>query len=261
MVFMLIAMVLLGALSFAMAYSWRRRVANLDGLFRTFRNKFGSDRAEITDDQLYTDCLSRRWVLKNIIFAEGTGVEQALRNLLNNRTLLGMVVLLLLIGPVMVVAVLILYSSFAVLGFSLAIVMVAVFVIRPPGNVTMSYMLLRWLRNQEESELKANDMAFARVSFDSVAMWTKILVIVACTSLMMAPWAEVIPLLVAQGITGLFGAVYEIFYVPLATAVSPEFANLILVYVAPLSVVMVFISLWFTVRRSMTGLRKLIQTE
>lgn len=261
MAFMLIAMALLGALSIATAYSWRRRVADLDGFFRTLRNKFGSDRVEINDDQLYTDCLSRRWVLKNIIFAEGTGVGQALRNLLNNRTLLGMVVLLLLIGPVMVVAVLILYSSFAVLGFSLAIVIVAVFVIRPPGNVTMSYMLLRWLRNQEESELKANDMAFARVSFDSVARWTKILVIVACTSLMMAPWAEVIPLLVAQGITGLFGAVYEIFYVPLAIAVSPEFANLILVYVAPLSVVMVFISLWFTVRRSMTGLRKLIQTE
>ena len=197
MVFMLVAMALLGALSTVMAYSWHRRAASFNSLFQTFVDKFGSDRIEITENHLHTDSMSRKWVLKNIVFAEGTGVGEAFRSLLKNSTLLATVVLLLLMGPAMVIAVLILYNSFAFLGFSFAVVIAAVFVIRPPGNVTMSYRLLTWMRSQEESELKTNDFAFARVSLDSVVTWTRILVIVALVSFAVAPWAEVVPLLVA----------------------------------------------------------------
>ena len=259
--FMLIAMALLGALSIAMAYSWHSRVSGLDGLFRVFRDKFGTDRIEISDEQLYTNCISHKWVLQNIVYAEGTGVGEILNSLLKDSTLLATVVLSLLMGPAMIIAVLILYNSFAFLGFSFAVVILAVFVVNPPGNVTMSYRLLKWLRSQEESELKTNDMAFATVSRDSVVMWTRVLVVVAGISFMIAPWAEVIPVLVAQGITGLFGLVYEVLYSPLATAVSPEFAHIVILYVTPLSVVMVFLLLLVAVRRSMTGLRRLIMTE
>ncbi|UCH03352.1 MAG: hypothetical protein JSW05_07065 [Candidatus Thorarchaeota archaeon] len=261
MVFMLIATALLGALSIAMAYSWHSRVAGLDGLFQTFADKFGSDHIEISDEQLYTDCISHKWVLENIVYAEGTGVGEVLMNLLWDSTLLATVVLSLLMGPVMVIAVLILYNSFAFLGFSFAVVILAVFVIMPPGNVTMSYRFLKWLHNQEESELKTNDMAFAKVSQNSIVMWARILVIVASISFMIAPWAEVIPVLVAQGIAGFFVVVYEVFYGPLATAVSPEFALIVILYVTPLSVVVVFILLLIAVRHSMTGLRRLIMTE
>lgn len=261
MVFMLIAMALLGTLSIVMAYSWHTKAASFDCLFQTFVDKFGSDRIEISEDHLYTDSISRKWVLKNIVFAQGTGVGEAFKNLLKNSTLLATVVLSLLMGPAMVVAVLILYNSFAFLGFSFAVVILAVFVIRPPGNVTMSYRLLKWLRSQEGSDLKTNDLAFARFSLDSVVTWTRILVIVAIVSFVVAPWAEVVPIVVAQGITSIFGVIYEVFYIPLAAAVSPGFARFVLFFVAPLSIVLVFIFLFLVLRRSMTGLRKLIVTE
>jgi hypothetical protein len=122
-------------------------------------------------------------------------------------------------------------------------------------------MLLKYLKIQDISDLKKNDLAFARVSLNSVVKWIKTLVVLACLSLIVAPWAEIVPLLVAQGITTFLGVVYEAFYVPLAAALNPEIANLILFIVAPASIVVVFISFWSIIRRSMRGLRKLVQTE
>ncbi len=258
--YMTVSLALLGLLSLGLVVLWRRRLTMTEELLGTFKAKFGVDKVDISDELVYTKCVSRQWVFRHVVYNGGSGIGRTLRNLINNRTLLGTVVLFFALGPVMVIAVYTLYSSFVFVGASLAVVIAAVFLVFAPGGVTASYSLLTWLKGQDESELKKNDLAYATVSLKSVTDWVKILTFVAFASLIAAPWGELLPELAAMGVSRLFGIVSEVVYPALST-ISPEVAFVASIFINVLLVVLAFLFLAVIARRSKSGLKKLARMQ
>ncbi|MHA2209129.1 MAG: hypothetical protein ACXABV_08165, partial [Candidatus Thorarchaeota archaeon] len=130
--------------------------------------------------------------------------------------------------------------------------------LRAPNSVTTSYSLLTWLKEQDESELKKNDLAYATVSLKSVIDWTRILMVIALVSLVAAPWGELLPEIAALGVSRLFGLVSDIFY-PALSIISPDVAFIGSMFINVLLVVLVFLLLAFIARRSISGLKKLVE--
>ncbi|MFW9800691.1 MAG: hypothetical protein ACFFD9_09660 [Candidatus Thorarchaeota archaeon] len=258
--YMTVSLALLGLLSLGLVILWRKRLVLTEDLFVIFKSKFGFDKIDISDELVYTQCISSEWVFRNVVCNRGSRIGRALRNLINNRTLLGTVLLFLALGPVMAAAVYTLYSSFVFVGASLAVVIAAVFLIFAPGSVTTSYSFLTWLKDQDESDLKKNDLAYATVSLRSVTDWIKILTFMALASLMVAPWGEILPELTAMGVSMFFGIVYAMFYQALST-ISPGVAFIGSIFIIVLLVVLVVHFLAVIARRSISGLKKLAKMQ
>jgi hypothetical protein len=183
-------------------------------------------------------------------------IGNSIRNFVNDRTILGIFVLGALICPATGIVVYLFYRSFAFLGASIAIIFIAVFLIRTSDSVKASYGLLAWLRKQGDSELKKNDVVYAEVSLKTLSKWRMILLIVAVLSLVAAPWGEIIPEAVALATSGFLSTVVTLVYPPIATY-SHEIAVVVTLYAIPLSIAVLYLLYKSISRLSMVVMEKL----
>jgi hypothetical protein len=255
--YMTLSLVLLASLSAGLAFIWHRRVISFQGLLTTFRNRFGHDNIPISDKQVYTQCLSHQWALDHVFYGGETKFEDTIRNLVNDRTLLGILVLGILICPLIAILVFVLYKSFAFLGASIAIFIVAAFALRAPTGVNVSYELLSWLKMQKASELKENDIAYTRVSLKTMTRWKITLGALAVASVAAAPWGEVLPDVLANATSGFFVLVLTLIYPPLASY-SADLAFIVTLYAFPLLVCMMFIVISWATRNIMSAIEDLL---
>jgi hypothetical protein len=82
--------------------------------------------------------------------------------------------------------------------------------------------------------------------------------VIALVSLVAAPWGELLPEIAALGVSRLFGLVSDIFY-PALSIISPDVAFIGSMFINVLLVVLVFLLLAFIARRSISGLKKLVE--
>jgi hypothetical protein len=171
-------------------------------------------------------------------------------------TILGIFILGILIGPTAGMLVYLFYRSFAFFGASIAIIIIAVFLIRTSESVKTSYGLLSYLRTQDDSELKQNDVVYAELSLKIIAKWRMILLIIAVLSLVAAPWGEIIPDAVALATSGFLITVFTLVYPSVATY-SHELAIITTLYVIPLSIALLYFLFRLVSRFSTSVMEKL----
>ena len=116
----------------------------------------------------------------------------------------------------------------------------AIFLIRTSEGVKASYGLLAWLKKQDDSELKQNDVVYAEISLKILSKWRMILLIVAVLSLVAAPWGEIIPDAVALATSGFLITVFALVYPAVATY-SHEIAIIVTLYLIPISIGLLYL--------------------
>ncbi|MFQ5833349.1 MAG: hypothetical protein ACE5H4_11640 [Candidatus Thorarchaeota archaeon] len=231
--YMIIALILLGVLSFATALYWRRKLDGFESLFSFFTTRFNPDEVDISGQQKYTRCLSHRWVMKNMIHGDYTNSETTLGDFVGQNTFAGTMIVGLVLGSLPVLAVYLLFQSFVLVGAALVAVFAAVFIVRSPEDVGASYNLLKYLTEQDQTELMKGDLAYARISSNQIKVWIRNLIIIGVASIIVAPWGELIPDAMAMAIAGFFNLFLVGVFIPLADF-SFALALLLFIFGVPL---------------------------
>ena len=192
---MTIGLTILGTLSLILAYIWYKRLQAVDCLIEPLSERFGEP--DTSGKKQYTNCDSHRWVMKNVVYGSYLEKSEGFRNFMMNRTLTGTLVLSVFLGLIPVIIVYILFQSYNLIGTSLILIILAVFVIRGPGQLEVSNLLLKWQVEQDISTFNIGDLAYARVSERSIKDWVRNLILIGIISIIVAPWGEEIPVALA----------------------------------------------------------------
>ncbi len=238
--YMVVALLLLGLLSFIVSLVWYRRLNAFDELFTFFSGRFNADEIDIGGSQKYTSCLSHRWVMKNIVRGNYLKSGESLSDFVGQNTFFGTMAVGLALGVIPMILVYVFIQSFTLGGASLGVVMIAVFIVQSPGEVEVSHDLLNYLTEQDLPKLEKGDLAYAKVSSGRITRWVRTLWIIGAVSIAVAPWGELIPEAVAFSLASFFNFFMTQVFLPLAE-VSYPLALLLYISAAPLTLALVYV--------------------
>ncbi|MFX1273138.1 MAG: hypothetical protein ACFFAX_15750 [Promethearchaeota archaeon] len=230
---MTIALTLLGLLAVGISLMWWNRVGRMETLLSTFEERFDVNDVDISGNKKYTNCLSHHWVIRNVVRGDYLKSGESLSDFIGENTMVGtmLVGLGMGIGPVLLV--LVMFESFFIAGAAMVTVLIAVFIIRPSGEVGVSYELLTYLVEQEPTEFKMGDWAYAMVSSNRIKRWAYTLILIAVFSFALAPIGDILPDAVGLAIATYFAVFMQQIYFPLA-AISPPLALVSFIISVPL---------------------------
>jgi hypothetical protein len=232
--YMTIALILFGVLSFAIAYIWERRIRGFNELSDSFRSKFNANSVDISGRVKYTSCMSHKWVMKNIVHGDYSNGERSLSDYIGENTLTGTILVGCLMGAFPVLLVFVLFQSFVIAGASLVTIIAAVFLVWSPGEVGVSYNLLSYLNELDSSELEQGDFAYAKISTNRIKHWERTLLIIGVAAIAIAPWGELIPDAVAFAISGFITFLLTQLFLPIASFSFP-LALVLFICAAPIT--------------------------
>jgi hypothetical protein len=217
------------------------------------KSMFNGDKFDISKDRAYAHCISHQWVLDYVVRRRESRIGDSIRDFMNNRTLIGIFILGLSIWPTTAILVLFFYRSFAYLGASIAVYIIAIFLILASDNVKVSYGLLSWLNKQDDSGLKKNDIVYAEISLRTITNWRTTLIFIAIISLIIAPWGELIPQVIAFATSGLLISIFSLIYPPVAI-ISHRLAVIVVLFIIPLMISLLYL-LFGVVNRLSTDIK------
>ncbi len=238
--YMIIALVLLGCLSLGLAYHWHQRITGFHAHVLAIKEQFNGDNARVSQERGYSHCISHKWVLDYMHQARESNIGNSIRDFINNRTVIGLLIMGVLICPITALLVVLFYRSFALLGASIAVLIIAVFLVRTSENVKSSHRLLSWLRRQDRSELREDDVVYAEVSLKVLTNWRAILIAVALLSMVAAPWGEIIPDAIAYATSSFLITAFSLIYPPVA-AFSHRVAVIVILYAIPFAIALLYL--------------------
>ncbi|MBN2229174.1 MAG: hypothetical protein JW779_06230 [Candidatus Thorarchaeota archaeon] len=212
-------LILLGALSLLVAYYWYRQSVSVNEFIIPLVNRLGEP--DTSGKKQYTNCESHRWIMKNVVYGDYLKASEGFRNFMMNRTMTGTLILGVALGLIPVILVYILFQSYQLIGTSLVLLILSVFVIRGPGELEVSNQLFEWQVEQNCETLTIGDLAYARISQRSIQKWIKKLMIIGIISLCLAPWGEEIFPVLAYTFTLFIGFAYTYLFVPISTVSMP----------------------------------------
>jgi len=237
--FMTIGLILLGTLSLFLAYIWYKRLQVVDCFIGPLSDRLGEP--DTSGKKQYTNCDSHRWVMKNIVYGSYLERSEGFRNFMMNRTVTGTLILSIFLGLIPVVIVYILFQSFNLIGTSLILIILAVFVIRGPGQLEVSNLLLKWQVEQDIANFNIGDLAYARVSEKSIKNWVRNLLFIGLISIIAAPWGEEIPIGLAYIFSSFLGFAYTNVFQPLSL-ISMPLALMVFFIIGPVILVVIGLS-------------------
>ncbi len=204
------------------------------------KSRFNGEKVDVSHERAYAHCISHQWVLDHVVRGKESRIGNSIRDFIDNKTVLGIFLLGASIWPTTAILVLFFYRSFAFLGVSITVFIIAAFLIRASDNVKTSSGLLSWLKTQDDSELKKNDVVYAEVSLKTITSWRKTLVVIALLSLVAAPWGELIPQAIALATSGLLITIFTVIYLPVAI-ISHGLAIIVVLYLIPLAIALLYL--------------------
>jgi hypothetical protein len=237
---MVASLLLLALLSTGLAYLWHKRIAGFKAFRSTMNSRFGENKIDRKHERGFAHCISQQWVLEYIARGKESRIGNSIRNFINDQTVIGFFIMGVLILPTTATFVVLFYRSFAFLGTSIVVLIVAIFLIRASDNVKASYGLMAWLRTQDDSELKENDVVFVEESLKILTNWRMKLVVIALLSLVVAPWGELIPQAIALATSGFLITIFSLVYPPVAI-ISHRVAVIVILYLIPLGIALLYL--------------------
>jgi len=230
-----IGLVILGLLSFSLAFSWHSRLVAAKSFIEPISERLGEP--DTSGKKQYTNCDSHKWAIKNVVFGSHSRFSERFRNFMMNRTMTATLILGIVLSMIPVIIVYLLFLSFNVVGASLVLIFIAIYIMKGPGAVEYSYSLIEWQKQQDLNSFNIGDLAYARVSQKTIKKWIQNLIIIGLVSNVVAPWGEEIPIALAY-ITSIFiGYTYENIFVPIS-GISMPFALTLFFMIGPLLIML-----------------------
>jgi len=245
--FMIIGLLLLGILSLSLAAFWYRKVIQLDQFIAPLINRLGEP--DTSGRKHYTDCNSHKWIMKNVVYGDYLKSAEGFRNFMMNRTMTGTLVLGVFLGLIPVIAVYLLFQSYQLIGTSLVLVILSVYVLRGPGELEISNQLFQWQIEQECDTLSVGDLAFAKVSKTTIESWIRKLLIIGLICIGLVPVGELIFPTLAYVFAFFLGFFYQNLFVPISLFSMP-LALMVFFAIFPLIITLGIIGFRSVYRRS-----------
>lgn len=247
--YMFAGLILLGALSLSLAFFWQKKITSTSAFVDGLKLELGEP--DISGKKQYTSCKSHRWVMKNVVIGDYSKAGEGFRNFMMNRTLIGTLILSIFLGIIPVILVYFLFQSFNLIGMSLVLIFIAVYVSLGPGNVEVSNRLVNFLIEDDESDYSVGDIAYASISQKSMESWRLKLVLIGVGSVVLAPWGEQFPVALIWVFTQFIGWAYLNIFVPLSP-ISMPLALLLYFGATPALFTIIFLSLRIVNRKFRT---------
>ncbi|NWF95578.1 MAG: hypothetical protein HXY34_05510 [Candidatus Thorarchaeota archaeon] len=163
-----------------------------------------------------SECYSHKWAMENISSDRPTHLRLFFEDILNTRTLAAFLVIALVMSSAAVILTLLLVESIALFGGAVAVFAMTFLVILGPSGPRISEKYLEDLGKADWRSLCAHDYLYFKIAVDSVRQWTARSAIIGITFILLAPWAQEVPTLVAHCISTLI--VYLVLYPALTLA-------------------------------------------
>lgn len=217
--FMTVGLLILGVLSISLALIWYKRVNAINCYIKPLAQKFGEP--DISGKKEYNNCQSYKWVMKNLVYKSYLDSSEGFRNFMMNRTVTGTLVLSVFLGIIPVIIIYVLFRSYNLIGTSLVLIFIGIYILRGPGNLEVSNLLLKWQKEQEIETFNLGDLAYTRLSIKTIQNWIRFLIVLGAVALAIAPWGEQVPIAAAYLITIFLGFTYTYIFLPISVVSMP----------------------------------------
>jgi hypothetical protein len=217
--FMIVGFLVLGLLSLSLAILWNRKVRQLARFMYPLHERLG--KPDTSGKKQYTDCESHRWIMKNVVYGDYLKSAEGFRSFMMNRTVTGTLILGIILGLIPVVIVYLLFQSYQLIGTSLILVILAIFILRGPGELEVSNQLVQWQEEQDCDTLTIGDLAYASISQKTIESWIRKLLIIGFISIGLAPWGESILPTLAYVFALFLGFAYVNIFIPVSIFSMP----------------------------------------
>ncbi|MFW9845516.1 MAG: hypothetical protein ACFFD6_02110 [Candidatus Thorarchaeota archaeon] len=238
--YMMLATILLGILSMLMAVIWRKRLKDREVINIYLEARFGSENVDTSGKTHYSDCISYHWVMKNVIQSKLGHGGEVIRTALIDRTVEGTIAIAIVGSLIPFTLAYLVFVSFALVGGSIIIILMAILVIQAPFDVAASDGLLKWYTKQDPLDFKLGDFAYAKVSFGAISRWIQVLLAIGVIAIVIAPWSSILLEGATYAVVMVFTFALTAIYTPIA-AISPALAYASFVSTVVITLVLVFI--------------------
>jgi len=176
----------------------------------------------------YTNCYSHQWVIENMYLKKHSRIGRSFQEQLMEDTLVTVLWFGLALGLVSMFIGVFLISSLLVVGSAVGVFAAGALIIVGPGSPRDSEELLAALIEVGPSQLCREDYPYVRIAVASMVRWTVFTFTIGIAFLMVSPWADMFPEIVALVISAF---TENLLYTP-ALILSEIWVPLAFVYMA-----------------------------
>jgi hypothetical protein len=148
----------------------------------------------------YVSCYSHNWVMENISKKSHSKLGAILQEHLANNTLLAGIWIGLLVSISSMILTVLLVQSLRAIGTVIVIFIVGALIALGPGGPRYSENLLDSVMSNEIRDLNAQDFVYVKIANDTIMRSVLVNVILASVFIVISPWGDMLPVLLAQGI-------------------------------------------------------------
>ena len=177
-----------------------RKVRQHRGLQSQLQETYDVSNLDTSGSTRYVSCFSHKWVMENITTKSHSRFGALLQEHLANNTLLAVMWIGFIVGISSLLLTLLLVQSLRAIGTVIVIFLIGAMVaIGPSGPRSSENLLDAILKNQIDG-LNAQDFVYVKIANDTIQRAAILNVILASVFIIIAPWGDILPILLAQGI-------------------------------------------------------------
>lgn len=177
-----------------------RKVGQHHRLQHQLRETYDVSTLDLSGNTRYASCYSHTWVMDNITKKSHSKIGAMLQDHLANNTLLAGMWIGLIVGTSSMLITLLLVQSLRAIGTVIVIFLVGAMVALGPSGPRYSENLLDAIVKNQINDLNAQDFVYVKIANDTIKHAVIVNFVVASLFIVIAPWGDMLPVLLAQGI-------------------------------------------------------------
>ncbi|MHA1770354.1 MAG: hypothetical protein ACTSYL_00375 [Candidatus Thorarchaeota archaeon] len=156
---------------------------------------------DLTGETAYVRCVSHEWAMDNISRRKYGKMSKKIHELLADNTLFGAIMVGIFAGISSILIGLSFVEGSSVLGASLGIILLGAAVLIGPGDPKVSSTYLDKIMETDMQDLCKEDYVYVNLAVNNITGWLKISAIVGIMFIIISPWADMVPTIIAGGLS------------------------------------------------------------
>jgi hypothetical protein len=161
------------------------------------KNRVNTEKLDFSGKTNYSRCYSHHWLRENVMLRKHGKLGRWFQSYMMYNTL-SATMLLAFIGIFVLVIYVIFIHAIMVIGFAVGIFFVGILLLVGPSTPHISNLLLAELIAADIDDLNEEDYVYVKLANDSILQWVFVLNFFGFGFIFLAPWGDIIPLLLAS---------------------------------------------------------------
>ena len=177
-----------------------RKVGKQNRLEVQIQERYDVSGLDLSGNTSYVSCYSHSWVMDNITRRSHSRIGAMLQDHLANNTLLAGIWIGFAVSISSMLLTLLLVESLRSIGTVIIIFFAGMLIAMGPGGPRYAENLLDAVMQNDIDELNPQDYVYVKIANDTIKRSAVVNVILASGFLLISPWGDLLPILLAQGI-------------------------------------------------------------